>query len=56
MPKNLYPLLLLLFLAGLALSGIGLAQEDDPAGQAGDVEPPVAEEADGRRGGCRGGR
>ena len=46
MPKNLYPLLLMLFLAGLALSGIGLAQEDDPAGQAGDVEPPVAEEAD----------
>jgi hypothetical protein len=44
MPKNLYPLLLLLSLAGLALSGTGVAQEDEPAGQAGDVEPPAAEE------------
>ena len=41
MPKNLYPLILLLFLATT-----GLAQEEDPVEQAGDVEPPVAEEAE----------
>ena len=45
MPKNLNPLLLLLVLAGLALSGPGRAQEDEAAEQAGDVEAPVAEEA-----------